>query len=155
MQRIAVLLAFVIACDSGNSAKEQAMKDIERDRALRGDEGSAATKKMPVKDPEVKKDKPPPDPEPTTPKEIEDARKKAMIEGRDKDVIRFCEMGKVGETTSAQVLLGCALAACRLNQGDKASAWARSMKNDKKDGKALTEQAIKTCQANKVVLSLQ
>jgi hypothetical protein len=154
MHRVAVLLAFVIACDSGSSAKEQAMKDIERDRSLRGDEGSATVvKKGP--DPVVKKDKPPPDPEPTTPKEIEDARKKAMIEGRDKDVIRFCEMGKVGDTTSAQILLGCALAACRVNQADKASAWARSMKNDKKDGKALIDQAIKTCQANKVSISLQ
>ena len=90
-------------------------------------------------------------PEPTTPEEIDAARKNAMLAGKDADVIKYCEMAGIkglgeGGKGDGQAQLGCALAACRLNQGDKAKAWARGLP------KALKDQANKICLANKVVL---
>jgi len=75
-------------------------------------------------------------------------RKKAMIDGRDHDVVRFCELGKFEDKGDPQVMLGCTLAACRLNDGDKARAWAKGVAKSK----PLLDQAIKTCMANKVAL---
>jgi hypothetical protein len=98
---------------------------------------------------EVVKEKAPPPPEPTTPEEIDSARKQAMIDGRDKDVIRFCEMAKVdpaSKKTDPQVLLGCALASCRIGEVDKAKTWAKPLP------KLLKDQAVKICRANKVTL---
>src|SRR5262245_45024042 len=61
--------------------------------------------------------------EPEKPEDIDLARKQAMLEGRDADVIKYCEMQGVTDGKSdPQVLLGCALAACRINQADKARA---------------------------------
>jgi predicted outer membrane protein len=86
-------------------------------------------------------------PEPTTPEEIDAARKQAMIDGREKDVIKYCEMAKVEpKKTDPQVLLGCALAACRLGDMDKAKVWAEHLP------KPLKDQAIKICSANSVKL---
>jgi 3-oxoacyl-ACP reductase-like protein len=90
-------------------------------------------------------------PEPTTPEEIDAARKNAMLAGKDADVIKYCEMAGIkglgeGGKGDGQSQLGCALAACRLNQPDKAKAWARGLP------KALKEQANKICLANNVVL---
>ena len=79
--------------------------------------------------------------------EIDLARKEAMLAGRDADVIKYCEMQGVAEGKSdPQVLLGCALAACRSNQVDKARAWSKSLP------KPLRRQAVEICQANKVIL---
>ena len=61
--------------------------------------------------------------EPTTPAEIEHARNQAMIDGRDKDVLKYCEMGKLDDKSNPQALLGCTLAACRLK--DEATARKR------------------------------
>lgn len=114
-------------------------------------------KPVPVDEP-VAEDPPPPPPpppidaapaapEPTTPEEIDAARKQAMIDGREKDVIKYCEMAKVDpKKTDPQVLLGCALAACRLGDMDKAKPWAEHLP------KALKDQAIKICSANSVKL---
>lgn len=90
-------------------------------------------------------------PEPTTPEEIETARQNAMLAGKDADVIKYCEMAGIkglgdGGKGDGQAQLGCALAACRLDQGDKAKAWAKGLP------KALKDQANKICLANKVVL---
>ena len=90
-------------------------------------------------------------PEPTTPEEIDAARKNAMLAGKDADVIKYCEMAGIkglgeGGKGDGQAQLGCALAACRLDQSDKAKAWAKGLP------KALKEQANKICLANKVVL---
>lgn len=94
---------------------------------------------------------PPAAPEPTTPEEIDAARKNAMLAGKDADVIKYCEMAGIkgigeGGKGDGQAQLGCALAACRSNQADKAKAWARGLP------KLLKEQANKICLANKVVL---
>jgi len=94
---------------------------------------------------------PPAAPEPTTPEEIDAARKNAMLAGKDADVIKYCEMAGIkglgeGGKGDGQAQLGCALAACRSNQADKAKAWAKGLP------KALKDQANKICLASKVVL---
>jgi hypothetical protein len=86
-------------------------------------------------------------PEPTTPAEIDVARKQAMVDGRDRDVIKYCEMSKVDvDKTDPQVLLGCALASCRIGEVDKARMWSKTLP------KPLKDQAIKICLANQVPL---
>jgi len=148
MNRTATLLLvtfLVVAC--GKSADEQMREDIAKESERRGPLPSDEPPK-PARELPAKQDKPPPDPEPTTPEEIDTARKKAMIDGRDKDVIRFCEMGKVDDKSDPQILLGCTLAACRINEVDKAKAWSKGVAKSK----PLLDQAIKTCLANKVTL---
>lgn len=149
MNRAAVaglLVTFlVVAC--GKSPEEQMREDIAKESARRGplpsDEPPRRARELPAQ-----KEKPPADPEPTTPEEIDIARKKAMIEGRDKDAIRFCEMGNVDDKSDPQVLLGCTLSACRINEVEKARAWSKGVAKSK----PLLDQAIKTCLANKVTL---
>jgi hypothetical protein len=144
MNRIGLLLVVfvMVACGGGveDAIKEQAAKDKANAPVV---SEKAAARELPPQ-----KEKPPPEPEPTTPEEIDAARKKAMIDGRDKDVIRFCEMGKYEEKGDEQVMLGCTLAACRMLDEDKAKAWSKSVAKSK----PLFEQAVKTCMANKVVL---
>lgn len=85
--------------------------------------------------------------EPKTPEEIALARKSAMVEGRDADVIKYCEMeGLEAGKGDPQALLGCTLAACRIEQKEKARAWAKGLP------KALKKQAFKICKANGVFL---
>jgi hypothetical protein len=151
MRIVAVMLALsVLGC--GKSAKEQLKDDIEKEQARGGLPDPTMDSPKVVKqapDPVVKKEKPPPDPEPTTPEEIDTARKKAMIDGRDVDVIRFCGMAKLDVAKAdAQIMLGCTLAACRVHAEDKAKEWAKGVAKSK----PLFEQAVKTCMANKVVL---
>ncbi len=132
----------------GKSAEEQAREDVDKEMAKRG-EKPPSDEPTRTRAPEPpKKEKPPADPEPTTPEEIDTARKKAMIEGRDKDVIKYCEQGKLDDKTDAQVYMGCTLAACRINEADKAREWGKSLAKSK----PLMEQARKVCLANKVAL---
>jgi hypothetical protein len=136
---IAVALVFAVAaCESESSSSEPSKKP-------------EATKQPPREDPPEPEPEPEPEkpaaPEPTTPEEIELARKSAFMDGRDADAIKYCEMGGTEAGKSdPQVLLGCALAACRANQVDKARAWAKSLP------KALGDQARKICHANGVTL---
>jgi hypothetical protein len=100
-----------------------------------GEQAAAATAAEPAK------------PEPTTPEEIEKARMEAMLAGKDEDVIKYCELGGIkADTGDGQAPLGCALAACRLGQAEKAKAWAAKLP------KELKKQANQICMANKVVL---
>ena len=58
-----------------------------------------------------------------TPEAIEQARGEAMLKGRDRDVIKYCELGGIEAGKSdPQALLGCTLAACRAHEQDKAKA---------------------------------
>lgn len=140
----------MLALGCGKSAEEQAKADIEAEMAKRGESAKPAEpakSTAPAEPPaEAKKEAPPPAPEPTTPEEIDAARKQAMIDGRDKDVVKYCEAAKIDDKSDPQAKLGCALAACRIDDADKAKAWAQGLP------KPLLEQAIKTCMANKVVL---
>jgi hypothetical protein len=146
-----VVVLALLASGCGKSAEDKLKEEIAAQASKGGPPDPTTTTEPKVvkgtPDP-VKKDKPPPDPEPTTPEEIDTARKKAMIDGRDKDVVRFCEMGKFEEKGDPQVMLGCTLAACRLNDGDKAKNWAKSVAKSK----PLLDQAIKTCMAMNVAL---
>ncbi|HEU0029086.1 MAG TPA: hypothetical protein VFQ53_00545 [Kofleriaceae bacterium] len=150
MRRIAILLVTVMAFGCGKSAEEQAKEDVEAEMAKRGETVKSGESKESAK---PAPDEPKPEkavdaavPEPTTPAEIDAARKQAMIDGRDKDVVKYCEMAKIDDKSDPQAKLGCALAACRINDADKAKSWAHGLP------KPLMEQAIKTCMANKVVL---
>jgi hypothetical protein len=153
MMRIGILALLLVGC--GKSVGDELKDEIAKDYARRGPD-PAAPEAKPVKElpKKEKKEEAPPDPEPTTADEIDKARKKAMIAGKDKDVIRFCEMGKPSEKTDPQVMLGCTLAACRIKDEEKAKAWAQLIAKykDAKMSKPLFDQAVKTCMANQVVL---
>ena len=87
------------------------------------------------------------EPEPTTPEEIEMARKKALLEGREKDAIKYCEMaGMEAGKSDPQALLGCAIAACRIKEVDKAREWSKALPAP------LMKQAKQICAANHVGL---
>jgi hypothetical protein len=89
----------------------------------------------------------PAEPEPTTPEEIELARKSALMEGRDEDAYKYCEMAGIEAGKSdEQALLGCALAACRIKDVDKAREWSKGLSS------ALMTQAKKICKASGVPL---
>jgi hypothetical protein len=140
---IALLL---LACGDDELAKRKAAMD----KAAQADK--AATKPDPA--PSPPKDLPPatpkptraPEPEPTTPAEIDHARNQAMIDGRDKDVLRYCEMGKLDAKSNPQALLGCTLSACRLKDADTARRYGKPL------AKAYLDNATRVCAQNQIVL---
>ena len=141
-----LLLLFAISCKSGED------KPPPAETAAEPPSQPAPTQPAPSQPaPSQPTEAAPAAPEPTTPEEIEKARMEAMLAGKDADVIKYCEMAgikglKDGGKGDGQAQLGCALAACRSNLGDKAKAWANGLP------KALKDQANKICLANKVVL---
>ena len=145
---MAALMLGIGLLGCGKSASEKLKDEIAEKQAKGGlpDPTTAPTVVKQAPDPAVKKDKPPPDPEPTTPEEIDQARKQAMIDGREKDVIKYCEMMKVDDKTDPQIRLGCTLAACRVNDADKARGWSAALP------KELKGIAVKTCLELKVGL---
>lgn len=140
-----LLLMFAISCKGGDD-KPRA------DPAAEAPSQPAVTQPAPAQPPPTQPaETAPAAPEPTTPEEIEMARKNAMLAGKDADVIKYCEMAGIkglgdGGKGDGQAQLGCALAACRSDQAEKAKAWAKGLP------KALKDQANKICLANKVVL---
>jgi predicted outer membrane protein len=139
---IVVALALLAAC--GKSGEEQAREENEREAAKAAKEAVNEPAPTPVAK-EASKAKPA-EPEPTTPAEIEHARNQAMIDGRDKDVLRYCALGKLDDKSNPQALLGCTLAACRIKDADTARGYAKPLP------KALMDQAKKVCAANQVGL---
>lgn len=87
-----------------------------------------------------------PEPDPTKPEEIDRARNQAMIDGRDKDVLKYCELGKLDDKSNPQALLGCTLAACRIHDADTAKRYSKALP------KLLMDQAKKVCSTQKVDL---
>jgi hypothetical protein len=145
---LVALVLFVAAC--GKSGEEQAKEDNAREAEKVAaqapkEEPKPATPTPAAPPPEAAKpaDKPP-EPEPTTPAEIDHARNQAMIDGRDKDVLKYCEMGKVDDKSSPQVLLGCTLAACRLKDEATAKKYGEPIKGP------LRDQAKKVCLTNQI-----
>jgi len=142
-----LVLTTAISCKSGGD-KPRSEPESETAAQPAGSQ-PAPTPPPPATTPPA--DTAPAAPEPTTPEEIDAARKNAMLAGKDADVIKYCEMAGIkglgeGGKGDGQSQLGCALAACRLDQADKAKAWAKGLP------KALKDQANKICLANKVVL---
>jgi hypothetical protein len=150
------MVLFTAAC--GKSAEEQAKEEVaSREAAKLAAEPPPAPPKQKAEptpaDPATPTAKPakPPEPEPTTPAEIDKAFKQAMIDGRDKDVLKYCDMMKLDDNSNPQSLMGCTLAACRINDVDTAKRYAAGLPKSK-DGAALLVQAKKVCLANKVGL---
>jgi hypothetical protein len=137
---IAIALTLSIGCggaeDQGRAQAEAEAKKHE----------AAAPPPTEVKAPPTEsKPKPPPEPEPTTPAEIDRARNQAMIDGRDKDVLKYCAAGKLDDKSNPQALLGCTLAACRLGDVDTAKGYSKALP------KLLMDQAKRVCVANKKI----
>lgn len=140
------LVLLVAAC--GKSGEEQAKEDNAREAAKVAaqapkEEAKPATPAAPPPS-EAKPAEKPPEPEPTTPAEIDKARNQAMIDGRDKDVLKYCEMGKLDDKSNPQALLGCTLAACRLKDEATAKKYGTPIKGP------LRDQAKKVCLANQI-----
>jgi hypothetical protein len=100
--------------------------------------------------PEAKPAKPPA-PEPTTPAELDKAFKQAMIDGREKDVLKYCDMLKLDDKSNPQSLMGCTLAACRAKDADTAKRYAAHL-SASKTGQQLLVQAKKVCASSSVAL---
>jgi hypothetical protein len=135
-----VLFLSAAGCKSG---ADEAREEIEAEQKKAAAEKAAEEAARP---PPPVRTIPPDAAEPTTPEEIDRARKQAMIDGRDKDVIKYCEMQGVTEKSDPQILLGCTLAACRIKDSAKAQAWAKPLP------KELKTEAVRVCQASEVTL---
>jgi hypothetical protein len=147
MKRMLMAVLLVVAC--GKSGEEQAKEDNAREAAKEAAKQQEAAPKPEATTPtpvptETKPAEKPAEPEPTTPEEIEHARNQAMIDGRDKDVLKYCEMSKLDDKSNPQALLGCTLAACRLKDETTARRYAAPIKGP------LRDQAKKVCLANQV-----
>jgi len=141
-----VIASMLIAAACGKSAEEAGREAVQKDQQAQA--GSAVEPAKPITmgsgsdsmtPPPTTKPAEPPAPEPTTPEEIDKARKQAMLDLRDKDVIKYCEMEKLDAKSDPQIYLGCALAACRLNDPDRAKNWSKNLP------KLLMDQAVKVC----------
>lgn len=86
----------------------------------------------------------PPAPEPTTPAEVDHARNQAMIDGKDKDVLKYCDLGKLDDKSNPQALLGCTLSACRVKEEGTAQRYAKALP------KLLLDQARRVCQTSQI-----
>ena len=147
----ALIMVLLVACGKSGAdrAKEEMAAKAAKEAADNPPPPPVEKKEAPP--PVEKKEAPPPAPEPTTPAEIEKAFKQAMIDGKDKDVLKYCDMMKLDEKSNPQSLMGCTLAACRLKDADTAKKYSAGMVNTK-DGKALLIQAKKVCATTQVVL---
>ena len=147
MKKALLAVALLWLCACGKSGEEQAREDNAREQAKV--EANKPAEPPPPPPTPVDTAKPadmPPEPEPTTPAEIDHARNQAMIDGRDKDVLKYCEMGKLDDKSNPQALLGCTLAACRLKDEATAHKYGNPIKGPLKD------QAKKVCIQNQIGL---
>jgi hypothetical protein len=85
-----------------------------------------------------------PIPDPTTPEELDKALKQAMIDQRDKDVLRFCDMSKLDAKSNPQSVLGCTLSACRTKDADTAHKYSALLTKEYRDA------ATRVCMQNQV-----
>lgn len=148
--KLAIACVVMLALGCGKSAEEQAREDMAA-KAPKPEEPAPAPKvikEAPTPAAAAKPDAAP-EPEPTTPAEIDHAFKQAMIDGRDKDVLKYCGMLKLGDSSNPQSLMGCTLSACRIGDADTAKRYSAGLKHSK-DGLALLTQARKVCILNKV-----
>lgn len=131
-----VVAVALLGCSNESSSSKPAKKEVKPPPPV--------VEPKPLPPPEPKEEEPP---EPTTPEEIEMARKQALLEGREKDAIKYCEMaGLEAGKSDPQALLGCAIAACRIREVDKAREWSKALP------KPLMKQAKQICAANHVGL---
>ncbi|MBX3154755.1 MAG: hypothetical protein KF773_02060 [Deltaproteobacteria bacterium] len=145
MRTCVVVIASLLAFGCGKSAEDRAREDSEAEAKKAGNPDPKPTspsdsKPEPKLSPKKEKvEAPPPDPEPTTPAELEAARKKAMNEGRTKDVLRYCDQSNLDDKSDPQIRLGCTFAACREKDAERAQKWGKSLEKKYKDN------AIRPC----------
>ncbi len=153
MQKLIVCLALVAAC--GKSGEQQAREDMEKQAKEHPDQTAA-----PAPPPERKGPPPPeakpkeeaaPAPDPTNAADLDKAFKQAMIAGKDKDVLHYCELLKLDDKSNIQSLMGCTLSACRTKDADTAKKYVGLLPSTK-DGNALRDQAKKICGSSGVPL---
>lgn len=80
---------------------------------------------------------------PTDPKELEVARKKAILEGKFDVAVKVCAAEDV-KSLGEQNILACVLSACRQGDAEKAATWGKLLKG------ALKTQARKVCAASNI-----
>lgn len=140
-------IALPLAACNDKSGAEQAREEQAREMAhAKPDDSPATTTGGGGAAPAAKPDAAPPAPEPTTPAEIDRARNQAMIDGKDKDVLKYCELGKIDDKSNPQAQLGCTLAGCRTKDETIARRYGKPLP------KAYLEQAKKVCIQNGIAL---
>ena len=145
VMRHAVFAVTVMLLAACGNAEREAAEEARRNAPQKPEAAPAET---------VRKDAPAPaptkqaahEPDPTKPEEIDRARNQAMIDGRDKDVLKYCEMAKLDDKSNPQALLGCTLAACRINEVETAKKYSKALP------KALMDQAKRVCGNAKIEL---
>jgi hypothetical protein len=138
------IIVLLVAAACGKSAEQEAKEEARRNQPTPVEAKPAETQHKDVGS--AAKPAPPPEPDPTTPAEIDRARNQAMIDGRDKDVLRFCAMGKLDDKSNPQALLGCTLSACRIKDADTAKQYSKALP------KLLKDQAKRVCSTSKIDL---
>lgn len=151
MRNVILCLVLVAAC--GKSGEQQAREDMEKQAKDHPEETTKAPppeRKGPPP-PEAKPKETAPAPDPTNAADLDKAFKQAMIDGRDKDVLHYCELLKLDDKSNIQSLMGCTLSACRTKDADTAKKYAGLLPATK-DGTALRGQAVKICSTSGVTL---
>jgi hypothetical protein len=138
------IIVLLVAAACGKSAEQEAKEEARRNQPTPVDVKPAETQHKDVAP--AAKPAPPPEPDPTTPADIDRARNQAMIDGRDKDVLRFCALGKLDDKSNPQALLGCTLSACRIKDADTAKQYSKALP------KLLMDQAKRVCATSKIDL---
>ena len=149
MKLVWIAVVMLVACGDDDLAKRKAAMD----RAAKADQPAAPAPK-PADTPKPAADTPAarpatpkePEPDPNDAAAIEHARNQAMIDGRDKDVLHYCELGKLDDKSNPQALLGCTLAACRLKDADSAHKYGKPL------AKAYRDNANRVCSQSQIVL---
>lgn len=144
MKRLWIAIA-IAACGNGEEAGRQAAQEEAARQHAAETPAAAPVQKGSADQPAAKPVKEP-EPEPTTPEQLDHALKQAMIDGRDKDVLRYCEQSKLDDKSNPQTLLGCTLSACRIKDQDTARRYAKPMT------KKYLDQAVRVCAANQISL---
>lgn len=82
---------------------------------------------------------------PTDPKELETARKKAILAGKYDLALKICAAEDV-KSIGDQAILSCVLSACRQSDQARAAAWGKLLSG------ALKTEARKVCAASNVMI---
>ena len=145
MKLVWIALVLAAACGSEDLAKKKA----EMDKQAKSEEPPPKVAPPPseLKPTDTPKAAPKESgPEPTTPEELDKALKQAMIDGRDKDVIKYCNQLTIDDKTNPQSLLGCTLSACRTKDADSAHKFSKPLQKQYRDA------ATRVCAQAQIVL---
>ncbi|MGE5185814.1 MAG: hypothetical protein ACM31C_27330 [Acidobacteriota bacterium] len=145
--------ALVLGLGCSKSSEQQAKEDMEKQAKAHPDDDKPAAPPPEHKGPPAPEAKPKeaPPPDPTNAADLDKAFKQAMIDGRDKDVLHYCDMLKLDDKSNIQSIMGCTLSACRTKDADTAKKYV-SLLPGTKDGNALRDQAKKICSTSGVAL---